>query len=312
MALAETADERGARIARSLDTIGAIALTIAVLAFATFLLIKDVGFDPSYYTTFSARLGCEVWLCFVDAAQLALFATTVAYLTGLVIGFLVGSARTLKPPRPEEIRPTWRGRIVAGARRASRRASRRFSDFYVETVRGTPLVVQIFFVWSLFLYLPLEGWTLAQRSLVAGILAMAFNTGGYQGEIFRGGFQTVSDEQRDAARAIGMTRLQVMGFIVLPQALRLVIPPLTNEYIALFKASSLLFFIGLREPTFVGDTLAAFNPRVFEIFVFLTAIYLAVTVPLSRAVGFLESTLRIPGLGVEAAPRTAVRRPIRT
>ena len=173
---------------------------------------------------------------------------------------------------------------------------RRVAEGYVEVMRGTPLFVQIVFMWSIFLFtLPVRN-----PALLAGIVAMTVNTGAYQGEIFRGGLQTVHSGQIEAARAIGLSRGQTMRYIVLPQALRLIIPPLTNEFVALLKASSLMFFIGVTELTFVAKELSFREVRIFEVFVVVTGIYLLMTVPLSRAIQWIERRYRIPGQGIQA------------
>ena len=119
------------------------------------------------------------------------------------------------------------------------------STFYVSLIRGTPLLLQIFFF---FLALPQLGIVLP--GFVAGIIALSLNYGAYMSEIFRAGIQGVGKGQREAALALGMTQGQMMRRIVLPQALRFVIPPVGNEFIAMLKDSSLVSTTG-----FVQDIL---------------------------------------------------------
>lgn len=116
---------------------------------------------------------------------------------------------------------------------------RALTTFYVSLVRGTPLLVQIFF---LFLALPQMGIVL--NGFVVGVVALSLNYGAYMSEIFRAGIGGVSHGQRDAALALGMTNRQMMRRIVLPQALRLVIPPVGNEFIAMLKDSALISVTG--------------------------------------------------------------------
>lgn len=113
------------------------------------------------------------------------------------------------------------------------------STFYISLIRGTPLLLQIFFF---FLALPqmgirLSGWW-------AGILALGLNYGAYMTEIFRAGIQSIDIGQREAAMAIGMMPGQIMRRVVLPQALRVVIPPIGNEFIAMLKDTSLIAMTG--------------------------------------------------------------------
>lgn len=123
------------------------------------------------------------------------------------------------------------------------------SGFYTSFFRGTPLIVQLFLV---YLALPQIGlafgdpWAdiLTFDVLTAGILALGFNYGAYMTEIFRAGIQSVSHGQSEAAEALGMTYRQKMRRIVLPQALRVIIPPTGNEFIAMMKDTALVSFLG--------------------------------------------------------------------
>jgi polar amino acid transport system permease protein len=109
------------------------------------------------------------------------------------------------------------------------------SSFYISLIRGTPLLVQIF-IW----YLGLPQLGVILRPL-AGVLALGVNYGAYMTEIFRAGIQAIGKGQREAAEALGMSRAQTFRRIVLPQAFRIVIPPIGNEFIAMMKDSSLVY-----------------------------------------------------------------------
>lgn len=280
-----------------IDTAAAAILTMMTLLLLALLLLGGRSVDFSYYGTVVTRYDATVAQVFLRAALLAVTATAAAFAIGLGIGFLVGLARNAVPRSPPAARSAaeilrFLGRHYLG----------RLADFYVELIRGTPLLVQILFLWSLFLVYAPSAWNLGTRSLAAGVVAMTLNTGGYQGEIFRGGFQAVAPSQLDAAHAVGLGRRQTLQHIVLPQVLRLVIPPLTNEFTALFKASSLLFLVGVVELTSVGTGLRNVdNTKVFEVFLALVVSYLAVTLPLGRLSSLLERRFRIPGLGMPAA-----------
>lgn len=113
------------------------------------------------------------------------------------------------------------------------------ATFYISLIRGTPLLLQIIFF---FLALPQLGIRLT--GLWAGVLALGLNYGAYNTEIMRAGIQSVDNGQREAAQAMGMTQYQIMMRIVLPQALRLVIPPMGNQFIAMLKDTSLISVTG--------------------------------------------------------------------
>jgi polar amino acid transport system permease protein len=119
------------------------------------------------------------------------------------------------------------------------------AGFYVSLIRGTPLLLQIFFF---FLALPQMGIRLSGP--VAGITALSLNYGAYMSEIFRAGIESVGKGQREAAVALGMTQGQMMRRIVLPQALRLVVPPTGNEFIAMLKDSALVATTGFVQEIF--------------------------------------------------------------
>ena len=113
------------------------------------------------------------------------------------------------------------------------------ATFYISLIRGTPLLLQVVFF---FLALPQLGIRLSGMS--AGVLALGLNYGAYMTEIMRAGIQSVDMGQREAAKAMGMTQFQIMRFIVLPQAMRLVIPPIGNQFIAMLKDTSLISVTG--------------------------------------------------------------------
>ena len=113
------------------------------------------------------------------------------------------------------------------------------ATFYISLIRGTPLLLQVVFF---FLALPQLGIRLS--GLAAGVLALGLNYGAYMTEIMRAGIQSVDAGQREAAQAMGMTQFQIMRFIILPQALRLVIPPIGNQFIAMLKDTSLISVTG--------------------------------------------------------------------
>ena len=113
------------------------------------------------------------------------------------------------------------------------------ATFYISLIRGTPLLLQVVFF---FLALPQLGIRLS--GLAAGVLALGLNYGAYMTEIMRAGIQSVDAGQREAAQAMGMTHFQIMRFVILPQALRLVIPPIGNQFIAMLKDTSLISVTG--------------------------------------------------------------------
>ena len=225
----------------------------------------------------------------VGAAFLTLLVTTLAYFVGMGLGFLIGWQRTS------------RHRPIRGP-----------ATIWIEAVRGTPLFVQLFLVFHLFSKYNPGGLDFSTRVFVTGLTALLLNTSAYQAEIFRAGFQSVAAGQIEAARAIGLDPRGTMRHVVFPQAIRLVVPPLVNEYVALLKASSLLAIFGVHELAYRAKTATSLGQPWLETYILVTALYLLMIVPLTKVVGLLERRFRIPGLGMQpvsarvaAAPRRA-------
>ncbi len=161
------------------------------------------------------------------------------------------------------------------------------ATFYVSLIRGTPLLLQIFFF---FLALPRLGIILS--GIMAGVVALSLNYGAYMSETFRAGIQSVGKGQREAALALGMTNGQMMRRIVLPQALRLVIPPIGNDFIAMLKDSSLASTTGfVRELMWLGQNLGRREFRSLEALLVIALWYWGMTIIFSWLQGRLEKRL---------------------
>ena len=178
---------------------------------------------------------------------------------GLIIGLVTGLCR-LSP------NPTLRGLAV----------------FYIELIRGTPLLVQIF-IFYFFI-----GTVLNLDRIVAGVGALALFVGAYTAEIIRAGIQSIARGQTEAARSLGMTATQTMTHIVLPQALKRVLPPLAGQFISLIKDSSLVSVIAITDLTKSGREIITSSFATFEIWFTVALLYLVVTSLLSQLLFWLE------------------------
>ena len=174
--------------------------------------------------------------------------------------------------------------IGALARLSNNPAANGISGFYISLIRGTPLLVQIF-IW--YLALPQLGITLEPK--LAGILALGVNYGAYMTEIFRAGIQAIGIGQYEAAHALGMSSSQTFRRIVMPQALRIVIPPIGNEFIAMMKDSALVSMITVQELTFRAQKLGRQNFRNLETFLIAAAFYWVLTIVFQFFQGKLET-----------------------
>jgi polar amino acid transport system permease protein len=153
------------------------------------------------------------------------------------------------------------------------------ASLYVSLVRGTPLIVQIIFV---YLALPQVVPAAGEIPLVVlGIFALAFNYGAYMTEVFRAGIQAVPRGQREAAEALGMREGLVLRRIVLPQAIRIVIPAIGNEFIAMTKDSALVSIIGIQELLWRAGRIGNANFRNLETMILAAGVYWILTIVFS-------------------------------
>ena len=179
------------------------------------------------------------------------------------------------------------GMFVGIARICHVKVLRALATVYIDFLRGTPLLVQIFLI---YFALPM---VVGQRvdPFLAAITACGINSGAYIAEIFRAGIQAIDEGQMEAGRSLGMTWVQTMRYIIVPQAFKNIVPPLGNEFIALLKDSSLVSVIGFEELTRRGQLIIARTYGSLEIWITVALIYLVMTLTISRFVSYMEKRL---------------------
>jgi polar amino acid transport system permease protein len=181
------------------------------------------------------------------------------------------------------------GLIVALGRRARTRWISFPAATYCELFRDTPVLVQLFWVYYV---LPiLIGVRLSAFSAV--VIGLSLNSAAFLAEIFRAGIQAVPRGQLDAAHVLGMGRALTLRRIVLPQAIRIVLPPMANDFVALIKYSSLASTFAVGEITRKATELSSFTFRPIEIFSFIALVYFFVCWPLSMSIRYLEKRLQL-------------------
>jgi polar amino acid transport system permease protein len=184
--------------------------------------------------------------------------------------------------------------LIVGIGRISRSPVIRWlAAAYINVLRGVPLLVLIFFV-----YFGL-GKVINLDRFVAGVLAVGVCYGAYMAEIFRSGIEAIDYGQHEAAMSLGMTRWQTLRYIILPQSIRIVVPPAANEFIATLKDSSLVSIIGLRELTRAGREYANQTFLDFQTWLVVGIMYLILTLTLTRLVKYIEKKVAIAGYGSE-------------
>ncbi len=169
---------------------------------------------------------------------------------------------------------------------------------YVEILRGTPLILQLFFA-----YFALPSIGLQLTPLVAATLGLAINTSAYLSEVFRGSINTVDKGQWEAGEALAMNWTTLMRVVVLPQAMRIALPPTGNYAVSLFKDSALASTVSVSELLFTGQIVASESFRYMEVYAVIGVLYLVVSYPTSLLLRRLETKLDL------TTPRAKKRKP---
>jgi polar amino acid transport system permease protein len=190
--------------------------------------------------------------------------------------------------------------VGALMRLSSSAVAQGLSGFYVSLFRGTPLLIQIYII---YLGLPQIGQQLTNlgypqlgglfvlTAIQSGILALSLNYGAYMTEIFRAGIQSVAQGQWQAAQALGMKQFQILRLVILPQAVRIIIPAIGNQFIAMQKDSSLVSIVGIWEITYRASRFARKDSKFMEMFLLAAAIYWVLTIISEWIQGRLEARM---------------------
>ncbi len=261
---------------------------VLILLLLGLLIMYNVLTSTTYSDTFKF-----LW----EGVKLTIISTLIAYAVAATIGLITGLGRVSTNP------------IFYTA-----------STLYVEVVRGIPILVQLIywafvvtpllvnsvngigdflmarvsagFVFNLgqsFAALDIKGIEMTAR----GIMGLAVAYGAYEAEVFRGGIESIERGQMEAARSLGMSYFQAMRYVILPQAIRRVLPPLGNDFISMLKDSSLLSALAIRELTQLGKLNRARTFRTFETWNMVAFLYLMMTLCLSMGVKAMERRMSI-------------------
>ncbi len=208
---------------------------------------------------------------FLKGTAVTLELTAVGLALGFFLGLILALMRTYGP--------RWQRVIAVG---------------FIEFFRGTPLLVQLFLIYY---GLPSLGLTFDQKT--SAYLALGLNSAAYQAEYLRGAIQSIGDSQMTAGRAIGLTRWQTIWHIILPQALRLVIPAWSNEPISLLKTTAVVFLIAVQDLMARGKRAATITYNPIGSYLAIAIIYLIIVFVVNALLKWLERKTRIPGFEME-------------
>lgn len=259
------------------------------------LILALTGLAIVWFISTNASYG-DTFRFLVQGLRITLLATLSAFVVSLVLGLGAGLARVSRHPVPYTL-----------------------STLYVEVVRGVPILVQLIYVAFVLVPITVEGLNGLGRLILANaavgplaavgfslralhirdvdmiiraIIGLAFAYGAFEAEVFRAGIQSIPRGQMEAARSVGMSHFQAMRYIILPQAIRVVLPPLGNDFIAMLKDSSLLSALAVRELTQLGKLNRARTFSTYETWNLVGFLYLTMTLALSIMVKLLERRMR--------------------
>lgn len=202
----------------------------------------------------------------LDGAKLTIGLTVVSMAVALVLGLVLALCRL----NSRRFYLYWPATVV------------------VEVIRGTPLLLQLFYVYFV---LPFMGIRLSP--FTAGVIGLSINYGAYLSEVYRSGIAAVDRSQWEASEALAMSPALTMRRVILPQAFRIIIPPVGNYFISLFKDTALTSTIGLSELLFAGHLLASDNFQYVQVYTIVFAMYFIISYPAMMGVKWLEKRLTI-------------------
>lgn len=229
------------------------------------------------------RIGPRVYMAFIEGDRWKLYLkglgvtlemTVVALCVGVILGLVVAVVRTAH----DQQRPGRRKNPLLGLMNG-------LCQVYTTVIRGTPMLVQLF-IWTFVIFPSIRD------KVLVGFIGLGVNSGAYVAEILRGGLMSVDVGQSEAGRSLGMGYLDTMRFIVIPQAFKNILPSLGNEFITLFKDTSLVSAIGGAEMLYYASTIGGRTFNYMPPLIGIAMMYLAVVIVLTWLQGILERRLR--------------------
>jgi len=237
------------------------------------------------------------WMDFLRGAGITLLLAAIGTLVGCIIGFLVGIVQTIPMEPQDHLFKKIVLKIVRGIMTA-----------YIEVFRGTPMIVQAVVIY----YGSLKMFGIDMSAMTAGFVVVSINTGAYMSESVRGGIDSIDKGQTEAAKAIGMTHFQSMISIILPQALRNILPQIGNNLIINIKDTAVLAVISVTELFFAAKTLDGMYYQTFPVYLIVCAMYFVMTFTCSRILRWYENKIDGPDsynlAGPDKSQNTAKKR----
>lgn len=226
------------------------------------------------YTNFVAD---DRYMYLLKGLWMTLKITFFAVLLGIVLGVIAAIVRSTHDKNVEDMRPGF-GRFLL-------KFSNALVKLYLTVIRGTPVVVQLMITYYII-------FASSTNQMLVAVLAFGINSGAYVAEIFRSGIMSIDNGQFEAGRSLGLNYVQTMVFIIIPQALKNVLPALANEFIVLIKETSVSGYVGIQDLTRGGDVIRSRTFDAFPPLLAVAGIYLIIVIFFSKLVSILERRLR--------------------
>lgn len=263
---------------KTAGTLGGRALTLPALdSFPWWAAILVVGGIVAVFVIATSADYLSIITLLSSGIYLTVYVALLSYFFALILGLIAGLMRVSRNPVLYTI-----------------------GTLYVEVIRGIPLLVQILYFFYVFvplwnkLDLPSPFAEIFRSEVNDGIAALAIGYGAYLAEVYRAGIQAIPRGQMEAARSLGMSYVQAMRYVILPQAIRIILPPLGNEFISMLKDSALVYTISVKELTFWTRQRSANTFRPLEHWTIAALLYLAMTLSLSTVVRYIERKFSVP------------------
>ncbi len=216
---------------------------------------------------YKAFIKNDRWLLFVKGLGNTLEVTMFAAILGLILGTLACLFN------------------MSRAKSGKRTLASRIAFVYIDVIRGTPTMIQLLIMWNVIM-------ATSKNKILVATMAFAINSGAYVAEILRGGIQSVDKGQMEAGRSLGLSKMQTMFYIILPQAFKNCFPSLLNEFITLLKETSIAAAVGLSELTHASDQVSSATYQYMMPLLGAAVIYFAVVKVLSAFFGLLEKRMK--------------------
>lgn len=211
---------------------------------------------------------------FLKGLLMTVFLSFASVLLGIIVGFIITLARMSK------------NKILSS-----------LAKFYIDFIRGTPILVQVFLFYfglpQLGIPIPEIPGLPGSREVITGIVAISLNSSAYISEIYRSGLQSIDKGQIEAARSLGLSGGQTMRFVTVPQAIRRILPALFNEFITVTKESSIVSIVGLRDLMYVSSLVKAATYSAFEALIVIAVLYFILTSVLTKILSVMERKLSV-------------------